>query len=167
MTVSLDLATEIFLLTVKSTLKVVWGCKSSPSQKSTVSKMLDFSHVSLQAAQSTRHEQSPEYLRGFTPVKRSLIAKGSHFIKLTKNVKYADKIKSQLDEMGLVTVKPDYDNTDDEQHLNSFFKISADNSDTSDEASSENEPHVQLRHKLITYISNNSSNFAQVILFYG
>ena len=68
--------------------------------------------------------------------------------------------------MGLVTVKPDYDNIDDKQCLNSF-KIFADNSDTSDEASSENEAHVQLRHKLITYISNNGSNFAQVILFYG
>ena len=54
-----DLATELVSPKVQSTLKVAWGCKSA-----TVSKTLDFSHVSPQAAQSTRHEQSPEYLRG-------------------------------------------------------------------------------------------------------
>ena len=86
-----DLATELVSPEVQSTPKVAQGCKSATSLRSNVSKTLDFSHVSPQVAQSTRHEQSPEYLRGLTPVKRSLISKGSQFMKLTKHVKYAQK----------------------------------------------------------------------------
>ena len=70
----------------------------------------------------------------------------------------------QLDEMGLAPVKPEYDNTNEEQWLNLFFKIFADSGVSCEDGTPENEPHVQLRHKLIIYISDNGSNFAQVII---
>ena len=94
-----------------------------------------------------------------------MIAKGSQFIKLTKNVKYAEKIKSQLDDMGLVTVHPNFNNTCEGNHLNSFFKIFAESVDNSDNVAQDEMPHVLLHQKLITYISDNGSNFAQVTNF--
>ena len=125
---------------------------------------MDFSQLSPQAAQSTRHQQSPEYLRGLTLVKREFISKGGQFMKLTKNVKYTEKIKSQLD-MGLVTMCPSINNTCKGNRLNSFLKIFAESADNSEYVAQDEMPHVLLCQKLITYISDNGSNFAQVTHF--
>ena len=86
-------------------------------------------------------------------------------MKLTKNVKYTEIIKSQLDDMGLVTMHPDLDNSCEGNCLNPFFKIFAESADNSENGAQDEIPHVLLCQKLITYISDNGSNFAQVTHF--
>ena len=86
-------------------------------------------------------------------------------MKLTKKVKYTEKIKSQLDDMGLVIMCPDFDNTCEGNRLNSFFQIFAESADNSENVAQDEMPHVLLHQKLTTYISDNGSNFAQVTHF--
>ena len=55
-------ALELSSPKVKGTPKLARSRKSESSPISNVSKTLDFSQLSPQAAQSTKHQQSPEYL---------------------------------------------------------------------------------------------------------
>lgn len=76
--------------------------------------------------------------------------KANQFIKLNKNVKYVDIIKTQLDQMGLIIVKLLEEEGGDEVHMNLFFKIFAKNLDDASLDKSGDSPHVKLWMKLVT-----------------
>ena len=67
--------------------------------------------------------------------------------------------------MELITVNPNLDNTCEGNCLSSLFKIFAESVDNSENVAQDEMPHVLLHQKLITYISDNGSNFAQVTHF--
>ena len=84
---------------------------------SAVSKTLDFSEVSTHAKASTRNEPNFASLHQLALIKREQIQKANAFLKIKKEPKYASNVLATLCSMGIVLVKPN----DTEPNNNIFF----------------------------------------------